>query len=78
VNRRILAVVAVLAFSLGLRVWLTTAPVTPSRLPLAEFPRHLGKWEAVSDGTIDSDTLAILKPDDYLLRIYRGAGGKVC
>jgi EpsI family protein len=76
VNRRVLMVTTIVVLGLGLRVWLAAAPVIPPRQPLAEFPRQLGRWAAVSDEAIDADTLAVLKADDYLVRTYRGKGGE--
>jgi len=75
-NRRLLMVTTIVVLGLGLRVWLAAAPVIPPRRPLAEFPRQLGNWEAVSDGAIDAETLAVLKTDDYLVRMYRDKGGE--
>ena len=70
-NRRLLMVTATIVLGFGLRLWLAAAPVIPPRRPLAEFPRQLGNWKAVSDGAMDADTLAVLKADDYLVRTYR-------
>ena len=75
-NRRLLMVTAIVVLGLGLRVWLAAAPVIPPRRPLAEFPRQLGNWKAVSDEAIDADTLAVLKADDYLVRTYRDKSGE--
>ena len=70
-NRRLLMVTAIVVLGLVLRVWLAAAPVIPPHQPLAEFPRQLGDWEALKDETIDADTLAVLKANDYLVRTYR-------
>ena len=70
-NRRLLMVTAIVILGLVLRVWLAAAPVIPPHQPLAEVPRQLGDWEALKDETIDADTLAVLKANDYLVRTYR-------
>lgn len=44
--------------------------VLPSRLPLQDFPAHLGSWTG-TDQTIDKDTLAVLGNGEFLLRIYQ-------
>ncbi len=75
-NRRLLMVTTIVVLGLGLRVWLAAAPVVPPRRPLAEFPHQLGNWEAMRDETIDADTLAVLKANDYLVRTYRNKAGE--
>jgi EpsI family protein len=41
----------------------------PPRLELASFPTQLGDWDG-SDVAIDKDTLQVLGPGDFLLRVY--------
>lgn len=43
--------------------------VFPPRQPLQSFPQQLGDW-AGTDVTMDKDTLQVLGPGDFLLRIY--------
>lgn len=42
----------------------------PPRLLLQSFPQQLGEWDG-ADVPIDKDSLAVLGPGDFLLRIYR-------
>lgn len=42
----------------------------PTRCPLAQFPAQLDGW-AGTDRAIDDETLKVLKPSDYLLRVYQ-------
>ena len=72
-NRRLLMVTVIVVLGLVLRVWLAATPVIPPHRPLAEFPRQLDDWEALNDETIDADTLAVLKANDYLVRTYRNS-----
>jgi EpsI family protein len=55
--------------------WLGEAPVV--RKKLTEFPKQLGQWnEAGGDQVIDSQTMAVLRASDYLLRDYRTTTGE--
>ena len=44
--------------------------VFPPRCSFTQFPMQLGGWSG-TDQIIDEETLKILKPSDYLLRVYR-------
>jgi EpsI family protein len=44
--------------------------VFPPRLPLKQFPAQLGDWTG-TDVAIDQETLDVLGPGDFLLRIYQ-------
>jgi EpsI family protein len=46
--------------------------VFPPRLSLESFPRRLSDWDA-TDIPIDKDTLDVLGPGDFLLRLYSNA-----
>ncbi|MFH1036318.1 MAG: exosortase C-terminal domain/associated protein EpsI [Pseudomonadota bacterium] len=49
------------------------------RQPLAKLDLTLGAWRAhSSDQALDTPTLELLKPQDYLLRSYVGANGRQC
>ena len=43
--------------------------VFPPRLTLQSFPHEIGTWTG-NDITIDKDTLQVLGPGDFLLRVY--------
>jgi EpsI family protein len=43
--------------------------VFPPRQPLQSFPQQLGDWTG-TDVAMDKDTLQVLGPGDFLLRIY--------
>jgi len=75
-NRRLVIPGAILLLSFGLRVWLSAAPITPIRQPLADFPRQVGNWQMLQNQAIDDETLGILKADDYLQRLYRNSNGQ--
>jgi EpsI family protein len=42
----------------------------PARQPLASIPTVLGDWRLQRDVQFDAETLAVLKPDDYISRSY--------
>ncbi|MCB2227453.1 MAG: EpsI family protein [Desulfarculaceae bacterium] len=55
--------------------------VTPQKLqaPLDQLPLALGKWRGIgADMPLDQDTIALLRPTDYLLRNYANPGGGIC
>jgi EpsI family protein len=47
----------------------TRGEVFPPRLALENFPHQIGDWTG-TDVTIDQDTLRVLGPGDFLLRVY--------
>jgi EpsI family protein len=44
--------------------------ITPVAAPLSAFPGQVGPWKLYQEGTIDQETLDILKADDVLTRWY--------
>jgi EpsI family protein len=42
----------------------------PLTLPLSEFPAQLGAWSLAQEGQVDQETMAVLKADDVLSRVY--------
>jgi len=48
----------------------------PTHQPLDVFPTSIGPWNAVETVPLDADTLAILKPTDYLVRRYQDGAGQ--
>lgn len=75
-NRRIILVALTLAFSFGLRVWVSAAPAVPSREGLASFPKELGPWKMFKEDTLSEAISGVLKADDSVLRSYRNAQGR--
>lgn len=76
-NKKIITICFVLIATLSFRVWLSAAPRTPERQPLAGFPAELGPFSMRSSEPIDPEVQAVLKADDYLVRDYRTADGKL-
>jgi EpsI family protein len=67
--RFVLATLLIAAAAIFLQAH-SRSEVFPPRLALKQFPAQLGGWTG-TDVAIDKDTLDILKPSDYLLRVYR-------
>jgi EpsI family protein len=44
--------------------------VPPSR-PLLQVPRQFGSWNMTTEGYVDEETMAVLKADDTLNRVYK-------
>jgi EpsI family protein len=42
----------------------------PLARPLADFPHQLGSWRQLQEGYIDAETMAVLRADDVLSRVY--------
>jgi EpsI family protein len=49
---------------------LSHGEATPPALPLAQFPKQVDQFSSVAEVPFDKDTLEILKPSDYLNRVY--------
>ena len=67
-TRFLVAAFLIIATALFLRAR-THGEIFPSRLALQAFPHQIGKWTG-DDITIDKDTLQVLGPGDFLLRVY--------
>jgi EpsI family protein len=68
------AVCILVAQAIASRV-LHREPFLPSPPPLAELPLQMGAWSQSSEETIDSEALAMLGPDDSVVRTYQSPGG---
>jgi EpsI family protein len=73
-NARFLTVCLLLAVT-SLYINLHADIVVPMGMSLEKFPETIGEWQMVSQAELDEETLNILKPTDYLSRIYEGKGG---
>jgi EpsI family protein len=48
--------------------------VIPETLPWKEFPQKVGQWSSNSDMPIEQRFLDLLRPDDYVNRVYEQSG----
>jgi len=76
-NFRYILTIVILLAAAGLNYYFSKPDISLPRKSLAEFPKSLGDWAAVSDQQIDKQSLEILKVDDYFVRNYRNSKGEV-
>jgi EpsI family protein len=69
-------IVYVLLAAAGLYINVHADITVPMNRPLSEFPTVVGEWKMVSQTTFDDSTLKVLKPTDYLSRVYDGSNGR--
>jgi EpsI family protein len=70
--------VLLLAGGLVVNAWEYLGEVRIERKQLNSFPKQIGTWEqSGGDQQFSSETLAVLRASDYLLRSYRRADGRV-
>ena len=69
INKRFAAAAVIMLFAAIFLQARQRVEVFPSRAPLGSFPQLLGNWTG-TDVPLDSDTLRVLGPGDFLLRSY--------
>ncbi|MGH9875554.1 MAG: exosortase C-terminal domain/associated protein EpsI [Pyrinomonadaceae bacterium] len=73
-----LVLTVILLAGIFINCWAYLGEARVERKELKDFPQQLGDWAQVgNDQRFDSQTLAVLKASDYLLRNYRTADGQV-
>jgi EpsI family protein len=73
---RWLTSIALLGLTFLYLQFFTTGERVPLRKPLAGFPIVIDEWRSAETETFDDETMAILKPSDYLLRRYVDTQGR--
>jgi EpsI family protein len=76
-NSKFIIVILVLLVAIGVNHYFSQPDISLPRKSLAEFPRTLGDWTAISDHQIDSRAMNILQVDDYITRDYRNSRGDI-
>jgi len=76
-NSKFAAVVIILLLAAALNYYFSKPDISLSRKSLAEFPKELGDWVAISDQRMDDQSMKVLKVDDYFMRNYRNSKGEV-
>jgi EpsI family protein len=74
-NRRLLTIAVVLFLTLGVRIWVSAAPIIPTRMSLSEFPKAVHDWTQFREDVNSDEINGVLKADDYTLRSYRRSDG---
>jgi EpsI family protein len=76
--RFVILLVLLLAGGLVVNAWEYLGEARIERKQLSGFPKQIGTWEqAGGDQQFSSETLAVLRASDYLLRSYRRTDGRV-
>ena len=57
-------------------VYLHEDLAVPANRPLSELPTKIGAWRMTNQSFFDNNTLAVLKPTDYLSRVYSDDQGR--
>ena len=63
---------------LSAAVYMTYNPrelLAPEGQALQEFPAQVGEWRSVSNTLFDAPVLNVLRPTDYLMRVYTNRNG---
>jgi EpsI family protein len=76
-NLKFAAVVIILLLAAAANHYLSKPDISLPRKSLAEFPRSLGEWTAITDYQIDNRSMEILQVDDYMTRNYRNLKGDI-
>ena len=76
-NSKLLIVIFILLASAGINYYLSKPDISLPRKNLAEFPKVLGDWTAVSEQKIEGRSMEILQVDDYMMRNYRNSKGEI-
>jgi EpsI family protein len=75
--RFVILLVVLLAGGAAVNAWEYLGEVHVDRKSLKEFPGQLGSWKQIgNDEQFDTETLAVLRASDYLLRNYRSDDGR--
>ena len=72
---RFIAVYVLLVLA-GLYINLHADVAVPVNKPFSEFPTAVDGWQMIDDNQFSDNILNVLKPTDYLSRIYRNTEGK--
>ena len=75
-NFRFIVTIVILLVAAGFNHYFSKPDISLPRKSLAEFPRELGDWSAMSDQRMDDGSMRILQVDDYILRNYRNSKGE--
>lgn len=76
-NFRFILTVAILSVAIAANYYFSQPDVSLPRKSLAEFPKELGDWTAVSEQKIEGRSMEVLQVDDYFIRNYRNSNGEI-
>ena len=75
VGRRTVLTILLFVLAFGVNGVLSRDEVQPPRRLFVEFPQEIGQWHMAAGQAIDSETMAVLQVDDYLMRTYIDGNG---
>jgi EpsI family protein len=76
-NSKFIIVILVLLAGVALNHYFSKPDISLPRKSLAEFPKEMGDWTAISDQRMDDGSMRILQVDDYFARNYRNSKGEI-
>ena len=69
--------IVILLVAAGFNHYFSKPDISLPRKSLAEFPKEVGDWTAISDQRMDDGSMRILQVDDYFVRNYRNSKGEI-
>ena len=76
-NTRFILTILILLAATALNYYFSKPDISLPRKSLAEFPKELGDWTAISEQKIEGRSMEILQVDDYFMRNYRNSNGEI-
>ena len=76
-NTRFILTILILLAATALNYYFSKPDTSLPRKSLAEFPKQLGDWTAISEQKIEGRSMEVLQVDDYFMRNYRNAKGEI-
>jgi EpsI family protein len=76
-NFRYILTIVILLAAVAANYYFSKPDISMPRKSLAEFPKVLGDWIAISEQKIEGRSMEILQVDDYFMRNYRNSKGEV-
>jgi len=76
-NTRFILTILILLAATAVNYYFSKPDTSLPRKSLAEFPKQLGDWTAISEQKIEGRSMEVLQVDDYFMRNYRNAKGEI-
>jgi len=76
-HSKFIIVIIILLMGASLNYYFSKPDISLPRKNLADFPKEIGDWTAVSEHKIEGRSMEILQVDDYFVRYYRNSRGEV-
>jgi exosortase D (VPLPA-CTERM-specific) len=67
--------VCLLLIAAALFLNLHSDTAVPTKRPFSEFPQQVAGWKMIDQAQFSANVLSVLKPTDYISRLYQGADG---